>query len=126
MWQAGARFSFRLLGLYGLVPGFEGRATYLPPLLDPPAVQEYLVAADGLASGYYPAPPPLKRVVSQIRVFVSRWNVKAVILSLDSPHGPPVANVFTAAFGQPTVTSGQFDLWTFDRSSVTHTRTDET
>jgi hypothetical protein len=115
LWQAGARFSFRLLGVYGLVPGFERRATYLPPLLSPPAVQEFLVANDGFTNAYYPAPPPLKRVVSQTRIFVARWDVKAVIVNLAAPRGRTVADMFAAAFGRPVVTSGQFDLWTFER-----------
>jgi hypothetical protein len=115
LWQAGARFSFRLLGMYGLVPGIGGRATELPPLLDPPAPQEFLVAADGLTK-YYPAPPSLKVVVSQTRILVSRWDIRAVIVDLADPRGTTVANMFSVAFRKPTVRSGQFDLWVLGSS----------
>ena len=35
MWQANARFAFRLLGVFGLVPGVDRRSTTIPPLLNP-------------------------------------------------------------------------------------------
>ncbi len=111
LWQAGAQFSFRLLGVYGRVPGPDLRASTIPPLLNPPAVQEYLVAEDGL-SDYYPAPPPLKQVVGQTRIFAARQDVRGVLVDLAAPHGKTVAQIFTDALGQPLVTSGQFVLWT--------------
>jgi len=115
LWQATARLSFRLVGVYGFVPGIGGRATISPPLLSPPGVQEFLVGEYG-SGGFYPAPPPVDQVIRQTRVFVSRWDVKAVLCDVSAPRGRTVADMFIAAFGQPAVKSGHFDLWTFERS----------
>jgi len=117
LWQAGARFSFRLLGAYGRMPGSDLRATYLPPLLGPPAVQQFLVGEDGLRA-YYPPSPPIKQVVIQTRIFLARHDVNAVLVDLDAPHGTNVAEMFTLALGQSSVTSGRFDLWTVQLSSA--------
>jgi hypothetical protein len=121
LWQANARMAFRLVGVYGFVPGIGGRATVSPPLLSPAGVQEFLVGEYG-QGGFYPAPPPLHQVVSQTRIFVPRWDVKAVLVDLAAPRGRTVADMFTAAFGQPVVKSGHFELWTFERSSTNRPR----
>jgi hypothetical protein len=117
LWQAADRFSFRLLGVYGRVRGFDNRATYLSPLLKPPGLEEFLVAEDDLKGPtYYPSPPPLNQVVNQARMFVSNEDVKAVLVDLAAPHAITIVSMFTAAFGQPQVTSGEFQLWVVDRS----------
>ena len=93
LWQAGARLSFRLFGVYGFVPGVGHRATTIPPLLNPPAVQEFLVGEDGLRRcfpanpQFYPLPPPLDQVVKQTRVFVARHDVQAVLVDVAAPRG---------------------------------------
>ena len=126
LWQAGARRSFRLFGVYGFVAGVGRRSTTIPPLLNPPAVQEYLVGEDGVRRFYpanpqfYPVSPSLDQVVSQTRIFVARYGVQAVLVDLAAPHGRTVADMFTTALGQPVVTSGQFDLWNLQKRPRSH------
>jgi hypothetical protein len=109
LWQAEGHFSFRLLGNYGIAPDSHGRATNVPPLLGPPAVQEFLVEQDN--SEWYPPPPPLGRVIAETRVFVRRYDVRAVIVDLTAPHATTVANMLAKAFGPNSLTVGGFELW---------------
>ena len=110
LWQAGARLSFRLVGVYGFVPGSGRRSTVITPLLNPPSLQEFLVREDGLDT-LYPAPPPVGQVISQAKIFVARYGVQAVIVDVATLHSRTVAKMFTAALGRPSVTTGEFELW---------------
>lgn len=110
LWQAGDRLSFRLVGVYGFVPGAGRRSTVITPLLNPPSLQEFLVREDGLDT-LYPAPPPVGQVISQAKIFVARYDVQAVIVDLATLHSRTVAKMFTAALGRPSITTGEFELW---------------
>jgi hypothetical protein len=111
LWQAEAGFPFRLFGVYAMVPQLDGRPAAESPLLNPPAVQEYLAAEDVGSISHYPAVSPLVNEVAQTKDFVVRQHVGAVLVSLSAPNATAVARTFSAALGAPKVTSGGFELW---------------
>jgi hypothetical protein len=110
LWQAEAAFPFRLYGVYAMVPQRDGRPAPQAPLLHPEAVQEYLAAEEKSSSSY---PPPSRNVdiVAQVREFVVRQHVDAVLVNLSATNAPRVANMLSAALGPPRLTSGGFGLW---------------
>jgi hypothetical protein len=111
LWQAESGFPFRLSGVYAMVPQQDGRPAAQAPLLRPDAVQEYLAAEEAGSLSRYPMPLANVDMVTQARDFVARQHVDAVLLDLSATNGTRVANLFSAAFGSPRLTSGGFDLW---------------
>jgi hypothetical protein len=110
LWQAEDDFSFRLFGVYAMVPQQDGQPLAQSPLLDPPEVQAYLATEEGGSSSYHRV-SPLANEVAPTRDFVVRQHVGAVLLSLSAPNAKRVARTFSAALGPPKVTGGGFDLW---------------
>jgi hypothetical protein len=113
LWQAEAGFPFRLSGVYAMVPQRDGRPAPQAPLLHPDAVQEYLAAEE--TSPRYPRPSPNVDMVAQVRDFVVSQHVDAVLVNLTATNAAGVADMFSAAFGPPRLTSGGFELWVTDR-----------
>jgi hypothetical protein len=113
LWQAEAGFPFRLSGVYAMVPQRDGRPAPQAPLLHPDAVQEYLAAEE--TSPRYPRPSPNVDMVAQVRDFVVSQHVDAVLVNLTATNAARVADMFSAAFGPPRLTSGGFELWVTDR-----------
>ena len=111
LWQAEADFPFRLFGVYAMVPQFDGQPDPYSPLLNPPAVQEYLAAEEAGPKSPYNDVSPLVNMVAETRVFVVRQHVGAVLVDRAAPHAATVAKTFSAAFGPPTLTRGGFELW---------------
>jgi hypothetical protein len=111
LWQAEAGFSFRLFGVYAMVPQFDGGPEAQSPLLHPPAVQEYLASEEVGSISSYSAVAPGVNVVMQTREFVVHQHVGAVLVSLSAPNATKVAKTFSAALGPPKFTSGGFELW---------------
>lgn len=110
LWQAEAGFSFRLIGVYALVPQLDGRAAPQSPLLDPRGVEQFLAAEDVPATTGL-SESSLFDMAVQTRDFVARQHVGAVLVSLSAPNAATVAGMFSAALGPPSVTSGGFQLW---------------
>jgi hypothetical protein len=111
LWQAEAGFPFRLSGVYAMVPERDGRPATEAPLLQPYAVQEYLDAQESGSTPRYPKPPPNVDMAAQVKDFVVRQHVDAVLVNLSASNAAEVANTFSAALGPPKVTSGGFELW---------------
>lgn len=114
LWQAEAGFPFRLSGAYAWVPQHDGRPTGQAPLLHPYAVQEYLDAEESWPYLRYPAPSPNVAIAAQVKIFVARQHVDAVVVNLSARNAGKVANTFSAAFGRPELISGGFALWVIE------------
>jgi hypothetical protein len=110
LWQAEAGYPFRLSGVYAMVPRPDGRPTAQAPLVQPEAVQEYFAAEEAGVSNY-PSPPRNVDMVAQLREFVARQRVDAVLVNLSATNAARVRNVFSIALGPPRLTSGGFELW---------------
>jgi hypothetical protein len=111
LWQAEAGFPFRLSGVYGMVPQHDGRPAPRAPLLRPAAVQEYFAAQEDPTRSFYPRPSPNVDMVAQVRDYVVRQRVDAVLVNLSATNAPRVRDVFSTAFGPPRLTSDGFELW---------------
>jgi hypothetical protein len=111
LWQAAAGFSFRLVGVYAMVPQPDGSPAPQSPPLDPPSVQVFLSAEEG-AQGVGGLPlASLPGLAVETREFVVRQHVGAVLVSLAEPNAATVARVFSAALGPPTLATEGFELW---------------
>jgi hypothetical protein len=114
LWQAEAGFSFRLSGVYAKVPQHDGRPASQAPLLHPYAVQEYLDAEESWPYLRYPRPSPNVALAAQVKDFVIRQHVDAVLVDLSASNAAKVANTLSAALGRPKLSSGGFELWVID------------
>jgi hypothetical protein len=111
VWQAEAGFPFRLSGAYAMVPQNDGRPGVQAPLLQPEAVQEYFAAEETGSRSSYPRPAPNVDMVAQVRDFVVRQHVDAVVVDVSSANAARVRHLFSAALGSPRLTSDGFELW---------------
>ena len=116
LWQAEAGFPFRLSGVYAMVPQGDGRPAPRAPLLHPAAVQEYLAAEETGSLVGYAEPSPNVDMVAQVREFVVRQHVDAVLVNLSTPNAARVGGTFSTALGPPRLTSGGFELWVTGKS----------
>ena len=110
LWQAEARYPFRLSGVYAMVPQRDGRPAARAALVQPDAVQEYFAVEEGGISNY-PKPPPNADIVALTKEFVLRQHVDAVVVDLASANAARVARVFSSALGPPRVTNNGFEVW---------------
>jgi hypothetical protein len=53
-------------------------------------------------------------MVTQVKDFVVRRHVDAVLVDLSAHNAAKVANTFSAALGHPKLTNGGFDLWVIE------------
>ena len=111
LWQADAGFSFRLSGVYAMVPQPDGRPAAQAPPLQPDAVQGYFAAEETGSLSTYPRPSRNVDVVAQVRKFVIRQHVDAVLVNLSATNAARVGNMFSTALGPPQLRSGSFELW---------------
>ena len=119
LWQAEAGFPFRLSGVYAMVPQRDGRPAPRAPLLQPAVVQEYFAAEEDGSRPSYPAPSPNVDMVAQVREFVVRQHVDAVVLNLSATNAARVGDMLSTALGPPRLTSGYFELWVTSGSRPT-------
>ena len=111
LWQAQAGFSFRLSGIYAMVPQHDGQPGYQTPLLHPYAVQEYFAAEEPGATSNYPKPSPHVDMPAEAKHYVVRQHVDAVVVDRSAANAATVSNMFAAALGPPSLSSGGFELW---------------
>jgi hypothetical protein len=120
-WQSVSGMRFKEVGTYAFVRGPNGKAITSAPYLAPAAVQHYLLYLQ-LPAGHYPYEPYNQALVADVRSYVSRWNVRAVIVSLTDGtvrNVPAAVNLFTQALGPPTEVGG-VALWMTPGGNITH------
>ncbi len=115
LWQAEAGFSFRLSGVYAMVPQRDGRPAPQAPLLHPEAVQEYFDTEETRSKPSYPRPSPNVDMVAQVREFVVRQHVDAVLVNLSATNAARVGDMLSTALGPPRLVSGDWELWVTSR-----------
>jgi hypothetical protein len=111
LWQAEAGFSFRLSRIYAMVPQRDGRPDAESPLLHPYVVQEYLATEEVGSISDYPRVPADHNVAPQIKIYVARQHVGAILISRSAPNATAVARTLNAALGPPKLTDRNFELW---------------
>jgi hypothetical protein len=109
VWQAEDGFAFRMLGGYGYHPGSGGKASTLPSSMNPPQLQDFLVAED--FDRYSSAPTMTPRLLAEVRQALDVYRVRLVIVDGAVRGGDHVTSLFTSALGPPKVSSDEFHLW---------------
>lgn len=113
LWQAADRYAYRILGMYGIVPDRVGHATVVPPLLDPPSVQEYLVGLQFSPGAFYPRPPSVSQVERDLPEFLARQRVGAVLVDSTAPGGEEAVALFSRVLGHPAASKDGFVVWNY-------------
>jgi hypothetical protein len=120
LWQAADGFGFRLLGGYAHHPNTSPLAYSFPDLMNPPGLQQFLTGQDpdylhAPGSGYIvPSEGPSQlspALVATTRAALSAYDVRLVIVDNSHPGSGSVTQLFEAAIGPPTLSSGRFTVW---------------
>jgi hypothetical protein len=125
LWDAVGGMRFREVGGYALLRGPHGGPTLWPWELRPPDVQDFLV----LEQQGKPIPAGLsgnsKTLEADVREFLSRYQVRAVVVSLTGRYGGTgdVIDLFTRALGRPPVLGHGVALWSVAAPTGTTTQT---
>lgn len=110
LWQSEDGFSFRQLGGYAYHPKSDGSASTFPAPMSPSGLQRFLVG--GQTDIYGPPPPLTLGLVTATRTALTKYDVRAVIVDRSATQAGPAVVLFDAALGPPSVSAGQFSLWT--------------
>jgi hypothetical protein len=112
LWQLSSNFRWKVMGGYFVVPYPQPTDADPYPWPTPPtAVVNFLVdwefhdAAQGLGPTG-PAPALDSVLIDQTRLFIRRYKIKSVVVSLTAPYATHAVALFTDAFGQPTTAGG--------------------
>ena len=110
LWQFESGFRWRMLGSYSAIPGFFPNSVIVGPWPQPPLdVVNFLRYWEGTALGtqqYSPVQLVTASLVSDLRIYLRRYHVGAVVVYLASPHAATAVTLFRDALGRPTVEGG--------------------
>ena len=110
LWQFESGFRWRMLGSYSAIPGFFPNSVIVGPWPQPPLdVVNFLRYWEGTALGtqqYSPVQLVTASLVSDLRIYLRRYHVGAVVVDLASPHAATAVTLFRDALGRPTVEGG--------------------
>ncbi len=112
VWQSVTGMRFTLIGGYALIPNSNGVPSLFPSQLDPPTVQEFLVNEEGGVPFYLsPSVPDNSTLVGDVRQFVARYGVGAVLVATSEQNSAQVSRLITEALGTPPTVSGGIAAW---------------
>ena len=110
LWQAISEFRFRIIGGYVLSRGTDGHVSVMPEVLGPADVVDFLW--NEATSGSAPSPLPKLSVLAQnVRIFVRRYHVSAVISSGYVSNIPAINNLLRHTLGRPSYVGGGVRVW---------------
>jgi hypothetical protein len=115
LWQAEDGFDFRLLGGYAYHPNSSGHSTLDAALMRPRGLQQFLANQGGLygfGELYGSAPAVGPQLVAATRAALTNYHVHLVIVDRLANGSGPVMQLFTAALGPATLSTGHFSMWT--------------
>jgi hypothetical protein len=110
LWQAEDDYRFRILGGYAYHPNSRGKSDVLPSPMSPPGLQNFLTRQEGITHKGSPMRVTTE-LVATTRTTLSKYGVKLVIVDRSLRGSRRVVELFNEALGSPTVSSGQFTLW---------------
>jgi hypothetical protein len=112
LWQAVAGLNFRLFGGYIYTSTPAGTGTLATPTLTPPSVQELFTdAVWGVGDRGLPTGMSVSSVAVDLRAFLVRYDVSAVVVQEFGAYPDTVASVVTAATGKSPQHTGDVLLW---------------
>ncbi len=112
LWQLSSNFRWKVMGGYFVVPFPMASSADPDPWPTPPAaVANYLVHWEfrGSPAGLGPsgpAPALDSELIDQTRLFIRRYGINSVVVSLATPNASHAVALFTDAFGHPTMAGG--------------------
>jgi hypothetical protein len=109
-WQATDSYRFRLIGGYVYTRAPDGTGTNRADRMDPPELQQFLAAQEGITQ-YGPVLPVGPTLVAATRATVQRYGIRQVIVDSSASGAGPVVALFTAALGPHRAASGTLVLW---------------
>jgi hypothetical protein len=123
-WQMDSGYPFRLLGGYAHVRGANGESVTAPTVLSPPGLQTFLVGQAtwcGAASAAGRLPLRCIRVSPELvpitRTTLYKYDVGMVIVDRSARGSRAVTTLFQTALGPPTISTGQFSMWSTPTSN---------
>ncbi len=119
VWQAATGLRFSLIGGYAFVPNARGVPTLFPSILQPTAVQKFLINEQG-GVPFYDSTPGVDdaTLVAGVREFIHRYGVGVVLVDRTAPNAGRVARVFSDALGRKPVIQGGVEAWYLTEQAV--------
>ena len=113
LWQAAAKMRFRILGGYALFNDGAGSASDFPAVLAPTPVQRYLWSQVTGGAPYPTGSVPHfgPTLVSELRTFLARHDVGAVLWTPVGAFPSRVLRLFVSALGRPSQVTGGVTAW---------------
>jgi hypothetical protein len=108
VWQAVNNMSFKIVGAYIENPNAAGIQTVFTPLLNPPAMQQWLAYEESVT--YAPWTDSTTITNNDITSFINLNHINTVIVDQRAPNSINVVKRFSQALGTPTHT-GQYVVW---------------
>ena len=114
LWQLVDKWRWKIVGGYALIPS-PGGSSELPPALRPPGAQAFLAYWD-VPRGFVNSVsrkqlPANSKLVTDLRVYVRRNDITAVIFEPAGRNAAFVLSRFERAFGRPRKIGG-VEIWT--------------
>jgi hypothetical protein len=112
LWQLSSNFRWKVMGGYFVVPYPMASSAYPYPWPTPPTgVVDFLVhwELQGSPAGVGPigpAPALDSVLIDQTRLFIRRYEINSVVVSLATLNAAHAVALFTDAFGHPTLAGG--------------------
>ncbi len=118
-WQMDSGYPFRLLGGYAHGTNQNGDSVTTPSLMNPPDLQQFLIAQIFLSVLRFRSPgapraavrPLSPELVSITRTTLSKYGVRMVLVDRSTHGSGPVIKLFNQALGRPIFSKGQFSMW---------------
>ncbi len=110
VWQVDAGYRFRLVGGYSEHPDPSGLPTGMPDEMVPAGLDRFLEGQEAY-NAYLPPVPVSPELVATARVVAARNDVRLLLVDRQEKGATAVVQVFTAAFGPPTVSTARYALW---------------
>ena len=110
VWQVAAGYRFRLVGGYAEHPDLTGAPTGVPDEMNPAGLDLFLEGQEA----YNPYLPPVAvtpTLIATARLVAKRNDVRMLIVDRWAKGAAAVVQVFSAAFGSPSVSTARFALW---------------
>ena len=108
LWQAISSMQFKLVGAYIQNPSTKDTESELPPLLQPPSVQEWLASEQGSQSTLWPTVRTVS--ASAIQSYLRKYDINVVIVDPRTINAHVVTKEFDGILGPYTVRGEEY-VW---------------
>ncbi len=109
LWQVASGYRFRLVGGYAEHPDLTGVPTFMPDEMNPAGLDLFLEGQEA----YNPYRPVTvtPTLIATARLVAERNDVRMLVVDRRAKGAAAVVQVFSTAFGSPSVSTARFALW---------------